>query len=370
MKKILIFLLLVGIVVGGWFLLKRLRRAEEVEPKTAQVALVETAPLEQKSIHQTVDAFGVVASAPSGERVLTAHYECVVKKILVGVGTPVEANDVLLEVEPSPEARLAFESARSALALANQALIAAQERYDLRIANNQDLLTAKQAADDARLKAASLEARGLNEDGKITAKEAGVVSKLDAAVGAWVPSGTALVTVSTGGERECRLAVEAADLADIAAGQKVMITSSNRSALEKIPASVRLVGAELDPTNGAAEIRVPVPNGAALYLGEHVRAAIEVKSKDGALVVPRSAVLPMDDKQVLFTVVAGKAVRHEVIVGLETDDELEVSGEGLHPNDVVVTRGNYELENGMAVQSAGKEQPTEAPSSTEKEKRP
>jgi membrane fusion protein (multidrug efflux system) len=85
---------------------------------------------------------------------------------------------------------------------------------------------------------------------------------------------------------------------------------------------------------------------------------------------PRSAVLPMDDKQVLFTVVAGKAVRHEVIVGLETDDELEVSGEGLHPNDVVVTRGNYELENGMAVQSAGKEQPTEAPSSTEKEKRP
>jgi hypothetical protein len=91
-------------------------------------------------------------------------------------------------------------------------------------------------------------------------------------------------------------------------------------------------------------------------LGEHVRAVIEVRKKESALVVPRSAVLPDEDnKQVLFTVKAGKAVRHEVDVGITAGDLVEVTASGLNAGDAVVTLGNYELTDGMSIQAAEKD---------------
>ena len=355
MKKVLVFLLVAALLVGGWFIFKPKAEAAAEEP-AKPAAKVETTALADQAIAQTLEVFGVVAAAPSGDHVITATYEVIVRKVLVSVGTPVAAGDVLLEVEPSPEAKLAAASARAALEAANKTLAAAQERFDLKLSSSQELLTAKTAADDAKLKLDSMTARGLAGDGHIVAAEAGVVSKLDVSSGALVAPGTAFVTVSTGGQMEVRLGVPVSEIGAVAVGQAVVIESSNRSGAEKIVATVHTVGASLDAQTGAAEVRAAVPAGAPLLLGEHVRAEIEVQKKEHALVVPRSAVLPDDDKHILFTVKDGKAVKHEVKLGLATDELLEVIGEGLKAGDLVVTLGNYELEDGMAIQVPEKEE--------------
>ena len=87
----------------------------------------------------------------------------------------------------------------------------------------------------------------------------------------------------------------------------------------------------------------------------------------GFLVVPRSAVLPDDEKQVLFTVKNGKAVKHEVKTGITNDDFVEVLSHELHEGDLVVSLGNYELEDGMAIQPAEK---AEKPDDAKDEKKP
>lgn len=354
MKKILLSLLVIAVVAGGWYFLRH-RGADAAAEETAKpAAKVETAALKQQTIAQTLDVFGVVAAAPSGERVTAAPFDCVVRAVLVAPGASVAVGDVLMEIDPSPDTKLAFDSGRGALALATKALAATQERYDLKLATSQDLLAAQQAEQDARLKDASLAARGVGGNGKIVAAAAGVVSKLDLTAGALAPLGTALVAISTSGKLEVRLGVEAADVTSVAAGQTVTLESANRD-LGKIASTVRSAGAALDPATGATDVRVPVPADAPLFLGEHVRASIELQKKDNALVAPRSAVLPDDDKQILFTVKDGKAVKHEVKLGLATDDLVEVSGTDLHPGDLAVTLGNYELEDGMAIQPAEKE---------------
>jgi len=349
MKKVFTAVALLSMVLLGWFLFNH-HAATAAEEADRPAAKVETAILSDQAIAQTIEVFGVVAGAPSGDHVISAPYDAVVRSVHVSVGTSVAAGDVLLEVDPSPDAKLAEDSARSVLALATRALAAAQERYDLKLANNQELLTAQQAEEDAKLKADSFTARGLGGDGRITAATAGVVSKLELFAGALAPAGSALVTVSGSGQLEARLGVEAADVGSLTAGQPVILESSNRAESEKIATTLRAVGAVLDPVTGAAEVRAAVPAGAPLLLGEHVQGQIELKRKEHALVVPRSAVLPDDDKHVLFTVKTGKAVRHEVKLGLATDDLLEVIGESLQAGDVVVTLGNYELEDGMAIQ--------------------
>ncbi len=116
---------------------------------------------------------------------------------------------------------------------------------------------------------------------------------------------------------------------------------------------------------GTAEIRVGLPAGAPLYFGEHVQAAIVIEQADG-LVAPRSAVLPDEGKQVLFTVKDGKAVRHEVKLGIIAGDRVQVIGDDLRAGDSVVTLGNYELTEGMAIQrdEKGPEAPNKAPEAT------
>jgi RND family efflux transporter MFP subunit len=349
MRKALMFLLVLGVLAAAVFIFRK--SATEANDEAKQpVARIETLVLKRQAIAQTLGAFGIVAAAPSSDQTIVAAFDCLVRRIIAVPGARVAAGDVLLEIAPTPDAKLQYDAARGALALASKLLAATQERYDLKLANNQELLAAQQAELDARQKTASLENRGLSADGRIVAPASGVVSKLDISAGALVPAGTALVIVTTEARLEARLGIEAAEVAQVTSGQTVTLVSANRPDAQPITSQVRVAGSSLDSVTGAAEIRVPVPAGAPLLLGEHVRAAIELRKKD-ALVVPHNAVLSEEGKAVLYTVKNDRAVRHEVITGISAGDLVEVNGGDLLEGDTVVTLGNYELTNGMAVQS-------------------
>lgn len=353
MKKITIAVVVLIFVAVGLYLLRH-RAAPDAGADESPVATVETAPLLRQDIVRTVDAFGVVEAGPSGEHVISAPYDCVIRTVHASAGASVAAGDLLMTIAPSADAKLAFDSARSALALATKALAATRQRYDLKLATTQDLLAARQMEEDARLKAASYEARGLGGDGRIAAPSAGIVSRLGLTAGALAPLGTPLVSIASRSGLEARLGVEPGSLSSIAPGQRVMLVSADRKNGGRIAAMVRSVGHGLDPATGDAEVRVTLPPAAEFFLGEHVEASIEVEKKAGALVAPRSAVLPDGPTQVLFTVAGGKAVRHEVTLGIAAGNRVEVAGAGLHPGDLAVTLGNYELTDGMAVQIQGR----------------
>ncbi len=349
MKKFLAALLVVAALGGAWFWFAHHGGATGEAAAAQPAARVEVAPLQRQSIARTLDAFGFVGSAPSSDVAISAPFDCLVRAVRVSVGSRVAAGDLLLEIEPTPDTKLAVASARTALALAEKTVAATQERYDLKLATNQDLLAAKQAVDDARLKVASFEARGLGGDGRILAATAGVVSRLDLSPGALALTGTVLVTVASADKLEARLGVEIAQLAQVRPGQPVTLVSANRPDVPPVGSSVRAAGGTIDATMGTAEVRVALPAGAPLYFGEHVQAAIVVEQAEG-LVAPRSAVLPDEGKQVLFTVKDGKAVRHEVTLGIVAGDRVQVMGDALRAGDSVVTLGNYELDDGMAIQ--------------------
>ena len=352
MKKVLILLVIAGLAAGSWFLLRPHATDEATEEKP--VAKVETTPIKRQVITQSLDLFGIIASAPSGDQVVAAPFDCVIRAIHASTGAHVATGDLLLEIAPSPDTELQLESTRSAFALATKALAATQERYDLKLANSQDLLAAQQAEQEAKAKIASFEKRGLGGEGKIVATNAGTVSKLELATGALITTGTALITLSTDNQLEARLGIEANNVDQAKPGQLATLTSINRPKAEPVKSNVRIVGASFDPANASAEVHVPVPSGATLMPGEHVIGSIELQSKE-ALVIPRSAVLPNEEHQIVFTVKDGKAIRHEVQVGITSGDLVEISGGNLNTGDLVVTLGNYELTDGMAVQTSANE---------------
>jgi RND family efflux transporter MFP subunit len=349
-RRVLVTAVLVVAVAAGlwWFLRGSAKSEGAASGPTARVAL---APLHAGAIARNLEAYGVVQSAPGTDQVSSAPYDCLVNAVLVEAGAEVAAGDVLLQIQPSPDSLLLLDAARNALLVAEKALSATQERFDLKLATNQDLVVARQAAADAKAKVASLEARGLGGDGKIRASTAGVVSKLDVTRGSLVLLGAPLASVAMAQGLEVRLGLEGSTRSLLARNQVVTLTSSDSPNPVAIESRVRTVGAALNAAAGSLEVRVPVPTKAPLLLGEHVRALIEVNKHATALIVPRGAVLPEAGAHVLFTVKDGKAVRHEVTRGIASGDQLEVQGADLQAGDAVVVTGNYELSDGMAVQA-------------------
>lgn len=349
MKKIVVVLLVLALGAGAWYWYKITSPGgteEEITP-TAQVVV---APLQRKAISAFVTAYGLVQPSPSGSRAISLAYDCVVQRVETGIGARVRRGDVLLRVVPSPDARLELDSARSVEALAKKGLAATRERYDLKLATSQDLLTAEQALQDAKIRLASYETRGEAGDGLIVAPVTGIVTKLDAQPGMLLTAGTPLATVGDTNDLEADLMIEAGDAAEVKPGQTVTLESASRPAAAPVSSRVRLVGAMVDLTTGSTDVRVPLPPTAGWLPGEHVRAQIEVRTDTG-FVVPRDAVLPEGGEEVLYTVKDQKAVKHEVEVGITNAAWTEIRSKELAVGDPVVVVGNYELDDGMAVQA-------------------
>jgi membrane fusion protein (multidrug efflux system) len=91
-------------------------------------------------------------------------------------------------------------------------------------------------------------------------------------------------------------------------------------------------------------VRVSVPPGAGLILGQFVRVRIITEEREGKLAVPREAVYTDHDGQTTLSVVEGdNAIQKTVKAGLRDGDLVEVEGEGLKEGETVVTLGSYAL---------------------------
>ena len=144
--------------------------------------------------------------------------------------------------------------------------------------------------------------------------------------------------------------MEAEDLPALPPGAPISIFPINDPTASQVEGSVRLITHRIDPTTRLVDAYVSLPEGTKFLLDGYVRGEVQHTEKN-ALVVPRSAVLPNESRSYdIFTVANNKAVKHTAKVGLQNPDEVQIIGEDLHENDLVVTVGNSELEEGMAVE--------------------
>ncbi len=316
---------------------------EEIVP----IATVETVKLEKGPIAETIVAYGSVVAQPDELESISVQYECKVARLLVTAGEPVEVGASLIEIELSPDAKLMLAEAKSAADASQKQLEETQRRFDLNLAVNQELQLALQAARDTAAKLASLEARGATERATLKADIAGVVASIDVRIGHIVPAGSPLLAIVPTEHIEVMLGVEPENAGSLVAGQRVRLAAVSQEGVN-VDGKVRLITRRVNPTTRLVDTFVSVPPESALLLDGYVRGEIEFHQEE-ALVVPRGAVLPGEEGEILFTVVDGHAVEHKVTTGIETETQSAVTGETLKEGDEVITSGNYVVEDGMEV---------------------
>ncbi len=351
MKKRIIIsaIVLVLIVVGVVWMQQRFGIGKE-EKRTGPIAHVQIAKLERKTITEKVIVYGSVVAQPGKTHSVSIAFETRVRHILVAPGQFVQENDPLIEIELSPGAQVQFQQAKNAAEAARKELKQTQERFNLKLATNQDLSAAEKTARDAEAQLTALQRAGAGGDNRIHSDISGVIAKVDAQDGQIVPPGGPLVEIVAENEIEVKLGVEPEDLSAAQQGALITIFPVNDPTAAQVEGSIRLVTRRIDPTTRLVDVYVALPEGTKLLLDQYVRGEIQ-RVEGNALVVRRSAVLPNESREFrVFTVANNRAVMHTVKIGAENPREMQVIADDLHPGDVVVTVGNYELEDGMAVE--------------------
>jgi membrane fusion protein (multidrug efflux system) len=353
-KWIIIIIAMSTIVLAaGYFLLffkSGEHPAESNLLKENPVAKVQVVPIKKETIMETVTAYGTVAPAPGSAETFSVLFESRVRHISVIEGQKVSKGDVLLEIDPSPDAKLLMEEARRAYTSASQKLKKVQERFNLKLATREELLTAEDTLQQTRERLKNLEQSGVGKIRQIRSTGSGIVYKVHVNKGSVIPGNSPFLEIVPQDRIEVHLNVEQDDIERLRLGQPVLLSSVNISQAHDVTGKIRTISQSVNPVTRLVNIFVSLPISHEFFLGGYVRGQIVIASKK-TLVVPRTAVLPEDGHYVLFIVQNGRALKRIVNIGLENHTRIEVVDKGLNLGDLVVNIGNYELQDGMAVQA-------------------
>src|SRR5438552_271314 len=239
-KRIIIGAIAVVLIVAGFVWIAQRFGVEKGEKKAGPVPEVQVAKVERKTITETVVVYGSVVAQPGKTHSVSIAFETRVRHILVAPGQFVQENDPLIEIELSPGAQVQFQQAKNAAEAARKELKQTQERFNLKLATNQDLSGAEKTARDAEAQLTALQRSGAGADNRIHSDLAGVIAKVNAQDGQIVPPGGPLVEIVAENEIEVKLGVEAEDLSAAQKGAPITIVPVNDPTAAKVQGRVRL----------------------------------------------------------------------------------------------------------------------------------
>lgn len=323
------------------------------------VVVVQTARVQRGVIAQPVRAYGIVAASASNLATINLPYVARVVQMRVQTGQTVTRGTPLFVVRADPAAVLAVSQATSALTLAQGELARTQSLYDKGLATQSQLASARKAADDARQALAAQNQSGVAAGNKVvTAPLDGVVLQVFAAQGDQVQPGTAILQLAAGSGKDARanvmLGVEPSEAASIHPGDAVTLHGLSTSlAQSAADGRVVLVGASVDQQSQLVDISANVPLAQTAFI-PGTRVSADIATRSGThWIVPRAAVLKDDKGTYVFQIAPqNKARRVAVVMQIENGGRYGVDGP-IDAGQALVVSGNYELQDGMAVQTGG-----------------
>ncbi len=310
-------------------------------------ALVQTVRVDERLVADMLQAFGTIEPGPRQLKVIAAPRTSEVQLDVVA-GVRVKRGEPLVTLMPTPDAAVAYAQAKSQAGYAYSALRHTRALFQEHLATRNQVAAAEKALLDAQANLAAQRQMGGGHAAVMRAPADGVITAVTVASGARVAANAMLLTLAEQGDMYARLGVDPQRAPAIRIGMPVTLRAvfDPRLALR---ARVNQVGGMVAPVSGLVDVLVPLPGRAAAGFlpGSHVTAEIAL-SRGRSLAVPRSAVLR--DAQGAYVFIVKDHVAHRVQVHTGTDDGtwIAVRG-GLHAGERVVTLGNYELRDGMAV---------------------
>ena len=239
---------------------------------------------------------------------------------------------------------------------AEAALVQAQAAYDTAAKHleSQKSVSRKASLQTARGDLTSAEGKYLAAAAQVSYSQirspiSGVVTDRSLFAGETVAAGSTLLTVMDTSILLAKLHLAQQAAQQLKVGDPATITVPGRT--DPVDAKVSLVSPALDPGSTTVEVWLRINNrNGELKVGTPVHTQITGRQVPQALTVPVSALLTAQDGSKSVMVVGADNVAHSrpVSVGITAGDRVQITS-GLSTGDMVITSGNYALEDGTKV---------------------
>lgn len=320
------------------------------EAGTPELSRVEvrTAVAAAQAFTETVGTIGTVVPRPGHVAALGAPAPTRIMRILVTTGQRVSAGDTLVELDRATFMAAAA-SAEAVLAAAERAHERATRLAEAGVVPRKELDQA--TADLARARADVVMARRAQELSVLRAPIGGVVTRLNAVLGAAADPSQPLVELADPSALDVLLNVTPSEAGRIRIGGSVELSAGQSAGGEPLGTGrVLEVAGTVDSATRAVTVRVQVPaSRRPLRIGETVYGLVVVATRDDALTVPLEALVPAGEGYRVFVVdSSGVAHARPVTVGGRTATLAEITA-GLTAGERVVTYGAYGVDDGTRV---------------------
>jgi membrane fusion protein (multidrug efflux system) len=323
----------------------------DTESETSALVQVKTAAANIAPFADIVSAIGTVNARAGHLASLSAPAPARIAVVYVSQGQKVSAGTALVAFEQAPFVA-ARQSAEAALTAAERNYERARRLADAGIVPRKD---AEQAATElAQAQAAAALARRTAQLAVLRAPISGIVTRLNAPLGAQVDVNQPIVEVADLGALDIIFNVSPSDAARIAPGASVTLSAGESAKGEPLGVGhIVDVGGTVDSATRSVAVRAQAPPTARpLRIGETIFGQISTGVHPRAIVIPVAALVPDGEGYKVFVVTAGNIARsRKVTVGRRSESTAEILS-GLAQGEQVVTEGAYGLEDSVKVVQA------------------
>jgi RND family efflux transporter MFP subunit len=327
-------------------------------------------------ISDQIRAYGTVKSQDNVQ--VTAQVTERIVRINADLGDLVQAGQSLAKLNDTSfreqlsrdqaqleQAKIAMERDSTSLARATDLFnreLTSQAEYD----NARAVAASSRAQYRSAFAAYTLSAQNMRYT-EVRAPVTGYIAKRNLAVGDIAGGGQAIFELSNSGGYEVRLFLTMADWQNARVDQSVELRLSNEGQSGATGVITR-IAPQLDATTGLGEVVITITDrSASVQPGALVEARINVLTKTGSVVIPRSAlvenvqtviqpesnVIRLSRTYAAFVAQGDSvAVRRELELGIQQGDRIEILS-GLQPGDKLIITGQSGLEDGAKIRISG-----------------
>lgn len=343
-------LVIIAIAAGGYYWYQHVNGTATETGTAAPMDFaipVETVAVKQEALVRSIVAVGsllaneqVMLQPEFAGKVVTIHFK---------EGQKVNKGDLLVTLDDSIyKAELNQADARLKLSQANTKRINSLRKKGLSNEQEED-----QAVSELGVNRASrVLARTRLEKMAIHAPFDGTIGLRGISEGDYLTSGQDIVTLINSNPIKLEFRIPEVYLSEVAIGQKVDVRVDAFRG-DSFSGEVYAIAPEVDVGGRSFMVRAQIANNDGLLVpGLFAQVELELERKEKALLIPEAALMPAGDKQYVYRIDDGKAVRTEVALGMRQGDMVEIIS-GLVPGVQVVTAGQMKIMDGSKVQPLG-----------------
>ena len=326
MKKFVFLTLFLGVSAGltwiVWF--RPVIPIEEEKKPEAQVP-VHVARITRATLRSYVTAYGTVEPEPQAGARVAVGVPGVVTAVNCVEGQRVERGALLFELDSR--------TAEVAVRFGEKSLERQKKLAQVEGTSQKLLQEAEQQLASARAQQALLQ---------IHSPITGIMTRVNLKIGEAADLTTVLAEVVDFDRLMVSMNVSSADLAALKAGQPVEVVTADST--NAVNTRLAFTSPQLDARTGSGLARAGLPINCGLRPGQFVKVRVVIEERKDCLVVPVTSVAKDTTGATFIALVDGeKAILKPVKTGVHDRELVEVEGEGVEPDQTVVTDGAYGL---------------------------